>query len=159
MVAGFTSYEIDNDRTFARNLDKAIKEVGDLRFAMGEISRDIFKTTKQNFILKGSGQYPPLSPAYAKFKERVKPGRPILVFSGALRDSVTGTGNSDTILNIGKQSLIQGTKVPYARFIQEGTAKMPLRKFLFIDNAQSLRFTRIIADYVESRLEVLGNVS
>lgn len=158
-MVGFTSYKVDNDKTFAKALDKAIKQVGNLRFAMGEISRDIFKTTKQNFILGGSGKYPPLTSKYAAFKQRVAPGASILVFDGTLRNSVTGTGDGNTIRNIGKQSLIQGTRVPYARFIQEGTGKMPARKFLFIDNAQSIRFERLIADYVESRLEVLGNVS
>jgi phage gpG-like protein len=158
-MVGFTSYKVDNDKTFAKALDKAVKQVGDLRFAMGEISRDVFKTTRQNFILGGAGKYEPLSKKYSAFKQRVNAGAPILVFSGSLRDSVTGTGNSDTIRNIGKQSLIQGTKVPYAKFVQEGTSKMPLRKFLFIDDAQTIRFERIIADYVESKLEVLGNVS
>lgn len=157
-MVGFVSYEVDNDKRFVKALDKAIKQVGDLRFAMGEISRDIFKTTKQNFILGSSGKYPPLLPKYFAFKKKVRPGAPILVFNGTLRDSVTGTGTSDTILNIGKQSLVQGTKVPYARFVQEGTRKMPARKFLFIDDAQAIRIERIIADYVEARLEVLGNV-
>jgi len=156
-MVGFTSYNIDNDRRFKRALQTAIKRVGDLRFVMGEISRDIFKTTRQNFILSGSGQYPALSPQYAKFKQRTYGFSPILVASGDLRDSVTGKGNSDTVLNIGKQSLVQGTKVPYARYVQEGTVKMPGRKYLFIDDAQADRFVRMIDNYVTSRLEVLGN--
>lgn len=157
-MVGFTSYKVDNDRAFRRNLDKAIKTVGDLRFVMGEISRDIFKTTKQNFILKGSGKYPPLSPKYAAFKKKIKPNAPILVFSQDLMKSVTGTGSKNTIRKIGKQSLVQGTKLPYAKYVQEGTRKMPFRKFLFINDAQTIRFERIMADYVASRLEVLGNV-
>jgi phage gpG-like protein len=157
-VVGFTSYKIENDIQFKKNLDEAIKEVGDLRFVMGEISRDIFKTTKQNFILKGSGKYPELSEAYATRKRATKGNLPILVSTGDLRDSVTGRGNSDTIRFIGKQSLLQGTRVPYSKYIQEGTKKMPARKYLFIDDAQSLRFQRMISDYVASKLEVLGNV-
>lgn len=157
-MVGFTSYNVDNDKRFRKALDEAIKEVGDLRFAMGEISRDIFKTTIQNFILKGSGKYPPLSSGYAKYKNKVRPNAPILVFNGRLKASVTGRGSSDTIRNIGKQSLVQGTKVPYSKFIQEGTSKMPERKYLFIDDAQAGRFERLMANYIESRLEVLGDV-
>ena len=157
-MVSFISYNLENDVKFKNSLNKAIKNIGDMRFPLGEISRDIFKTTIQNFTLKGSGKYPPLSKRYRDFKKRVKPKAPILVFSGALRDSVTKKGNKDTILKIGKQFLIQGTKIPYAKYIQEGTKKMPIRKFLFIDNAQSLRFERIISDYVEAKLEVLGNV-
>lgn len=163
-MVGFVSYNVDNDKSFRRNIDKAVKQVGDLRFAMGEISRDIFKNTKKNFILKGDGQYPPLSPKYAKYKAKVVPAKPILVFGGRLKRSVIGSGNADSIRKIGKQSLVQGSEVEYANWVQEGTKnedgteKMPERKFLFIDDAQSIRLERIIADYVESRLEVLGNV-
>jgi phage gpG-like protein len=158
MVTGFISYEVDNDNKFKKALNKAIKSVSDLRFPMGEISRDIFKNTKKNFILKGNGQYPALSPKYKAFKMKKRPSAPILVFDGDLRNSVTGTGNQDTILNIGKQSLVQGTKVPYAKFVQEGTEFMPARKYLFIDNAQIIRFKRILQDYVTAKLEVVGDV-
>jgi phage gpG-like protein len=158
VVTGFVSYEVDNDNRFKSALEQAIKSVDNLRFAMGEISRDIYKTTKQNFILKGYGQYPALSPKYAKYKNMVRPGKPILVFDGHLRDSVTAFGNSDSVRAIGKNSLIQGTNVGYARYIQEGTKKMPARKYLFIDDAQELRFERILADYVAAKLEVLGDV-
>jgi phage gpG-like protein len=157
-MVGQVSYKIENDIQFKANLDSAIKSVGDLRFVMGEISRDIFKTTKQNFILKGDGQYPSLSKAYAKRKAATLGSLPILVSSGALRDSVTGRGNSDTIRHIGRQSLVQGTNVKYSGYIQRGTKKMPARKYLFIDDAQSLRFQRLIADFVASKLEVLGRV-
>lgn len=157
-MVGFTSYNVDNDKAFRRNLDTAIKKVGDLRFVMGEISRDIYKNTKKNFILKGGGKYPPLSNQYIKYKKKIKPSAPILVFSGRLRDSVTGSGNSDSIRKIGNQTLIQGTNVPYSRYIQEGTRKIPERKYLFIDDAQARRSERMIADYVEAKLEVLGDV-
>lgn len=157
-MVGVVSYNVDNDKSFERNLNKAIKHVGDLRFAMGEISRDIFKNTRKNFILKSSGKYPPLSPQYKKYKSAVRPSAPILVFSRRLRDSVTGVGTGDTVRKIGKQTLVQGTKTPYARFIQQGTRKMPERKFLFIDDAQANRFERILSDFVTAKVEVLGNV-
>lgn len=158
-MVGFTSYNVDNDRRFRDALDGAIKSVGDLRFAMGEISRDIFKNTVKNFILSGAGKYPPLSPAYVKQKRKLAPGAPILVLSGKLKASVTGSGSGDSIINIGENSLVQGTSAPYSRYVQEGTKKMPARKFLFIDEAQAGRFERILGSYVTSKLEVLGNVS
>jgi hypothetical protein len=69
-MVGMTSYNVDNDRRFRNALDSAIKSVSDLRFPMGEISRDIFKNTIKNFILSGAGQYEPLSPIYKKWKAR-----------------------------------------------------------------------------------------
>ena len=159
MVAGFVSYNIENDEQFKANINSATKSVGNLRFPLGEISRDIYKTTRQNFILKGEGKYPSLSKKYAERKKKEKPNSPILVYSGRLRDSVTGSGNSESIRIIGNQSLVQGTNTPYARFVQEGTKKMPERKYLFIDDAQAGRFSRILADYVAAKLEVVGDVS
>ncbi len=163
MVEPFVSYSIENDKQFKSNLDSAIKAVGDLRFPMGEISRDIYKTTKQNFILKGGGKYPALSQPYATEKKRTYPNSPILVRTGALRDSVTSHGDSESIRHIGKQSLVQGTNVHYAGYVQRGTKvggkeRMPERKYLFIDDAQSIRFTRILSDYVAAKSEVLGIV-
>ena len=163
-MVGFVSYNVDNDKSFKRNIDKAIKAVGNLRFPLGEVSRDIYKTTRQNFILKGDGQYPPLSAKYAKRKKALKPSAPILVYSGELRDSVTKPRHKDSILSIGNQSLVQGTNVVYANAIQDGSKEesnrnMPARKFLFIDDAQALRIERIIGDYVAARLEVVGNVN
>ena len=157
MVA-FISYNVDNDKRFALALDKAIKSVDDLRFPMGEISRDIFKNTIKNFILKTGGRYPALSPKYAKYKNKINPSAPILVLTGRLRDSVTKGGSGDSIINIGKQTLVQGTSVPYSRFVQEGTSKMPLRKYLFIDEAQAGRFERILQNYITAKIEVLGDV-
>lgn len=157
-MVGFVSYEVDNDKTFKKALSDAIKGVSDLRFAMGEISRDIFKNTKKNFILKGNGKYPPLSTKYKAWKQKKAPSSPILVLTGKLRDSVTASGNQDSIINIGKQSLVQGTKVPYAKYVQEGTEKMPERKFLFIDNAQTIRLERILSNYVTSKIEVVGDI-
>lgn len=159
-MVGMTSYNVDNDKRFRNALESAIKSVGDLRFPMGEISRDIFKNTTKNFILKGNGQYPPLSPAYKKWKSKAAPSAPILVLSGRLKDSVTGSGNNDSIINIGKQSLVQGTSVPYAAAIQKGSSRgLPARKYYFIDEAQAGRIERILQNYVTSKLEVVGNVS
>lgn len=169
-MVGFVSYEIENDKAYKANIDKAIEQVGNLRFAMGEISRDFYKDTKKNFILKGNGGYKELNGAYKLYKDKVKPNTPILVFSGSLRDSVTKPSDSNAIRKIGNKSLVQGTDVSYAKYVQEGTrheptggqvagkVKMPARKFLFIDDAQSERITRILGDYVESKLEVLGDV-
>jgi len=157
-MVGFISYDVDNDKQFSKALREAFKQVNNLRFPLGEISRDIYKNSIKNFILKGDGQYPPLSPFYKARKKKVRPRSPILVFDGNLRDSVTRPRDKNTIRQLTKTSLVQGTKLPYARFVQEGTRKMPARKYYFLDDDDIIRLTRIIKDYVDSKLEVLGNV-
>lgn len=128
------SYIIENDRKFAAAIDDAAAKVGDLRVAFTLIAKDWRKSNKSQFTLKGTGQYPDLSLAYAIRKARTHPTAPIMVRSGRLRDSVSGSLNSDSIQVISKDSLIMGTRVEYGIYHQsdEPRKKIPLRKFLFI---------------------------
>lgn len=128
------SYVIENDAQFKAAISRAAGKVDDLRFAFGEIARDWFKSNTAQFSLKGSGQYKPLSPEYQARKRKEVGAQPILVRSGRLRDSMSGQPNQDSIVQIGKQSLILGTKVSHGIFHQSDAPrrKIPLRKFLFI---------------------------
>lgn len=137
------SYDVDADKQFRKAIKRAQRSGLDLSFSMGESARIIKKESTKNFILKGFGKYPPLSPEYFARKQRLSPGTPILTGlnrrgqpDGKLKRSVTGN-TKDSILRIGKTSLEVGTKAtskkgaPYPIFVQEGTNKMPARKFLF----------------------------
>ncbi len=129
-----SSYVIENDKEFQAQINKAAAQIGDLRVAFSLIAKDWRKSNMAQFSLKGSGLYPPLSQPYANTKRKKYGSAPILVRTGRLRDSITGTGNSDSILEIGKTSLILGTKTPYGIYHQSDAPrrKIPLRKFLFI---------------------------
>lgn len=164
-----TSYSIENDAEFKAAIRDAVSKVSDLRFAFGEISRDWFKSNTTIFKLKGSGLYPELSEPYKTIKKRKFPNAPIMVRSGRLRDSISGTPNSDSIVRIGKASLILGTKVPYGIYHQSDAArsKMPLRKFLFIGaeaprsagsaiTGRGERFLKIIQLEVQRQLDKVG---
>ncbi len=172
-----TSYEVENDEDLARQIRKAQKQVGDLRFAMAEIARDWFKSNRTIFALKGSGLFPPLSPAYKRTKEnRAGQNLPILVGakkgggeSGMLRDSVTRMTDRNAIVKIGKASVVIGTKVRHGIFHQSDEPRktlLPQRKFLFIGaeaprsagsriTGRSERFKAIIANEVQSQLDSL----
>ena len=137
MVMLATSYVVENDIEFAAAIKKASDQVSDLRLAFTLIARDWIKSNMAQFSLKSSGQYPPLSPAYAASKLRKHGKRPILVATGRLRDSIaspSGRQSDDGIKKISKTELILGTKVPYGIYHQSDAprSKIPLRKFLFI---------------------------
>lgn len=139
-VGGFTSYDIKQDQRFAALLSKIEEGGRNQRIVMGEAARIIKKFSKANFILKGDGKYPPLKEDYADRKERKFGELPILVVTGRLRDSVVTGGENrtheDSVLEITKDSLILGTKVPYAAPIQEGSKRgLPARKFLFLTDS------------------------
>lgn len=132
---------------------KAVGKMEDLSFEFGEIARSLAKYNRTNFILKGYGKYAPLSAAYAEWKARKFPGRPILVRTGRLRDSVTDATrpSKDTILVIKKDGMAHGSKVPYSGFVQDGTRKMPARPYLFWDDARVRIVQRILQTGMERR--------
>lgn len=137
------SYDVDADDQFKKAISRAIKSGLDLSFSMGESARIIKKESTKNFILKGFGKYPPLNKSYAAWKQRKAPGVPILTgltpkgkISGKLKKSIIDK-TSDSIIEIGKRSLIVGTKAKdsetgefYPKKVQEGIGQ-PARKFLF----------------------------
>lgn len=126
--------EITNYEKFQAGLARAKKQSSDLTIPLTLIAGDFYKSEGAIFRLNGPGQYADLSPNYKPRKQK-RWGRvyPILLASGALRDSVTSGTDSNSISQIvNKDTLIIGTRIPYGRYLQEGTSKMPARPFLFI---------------------------
>lgn len=164
-MVGITSYNIENDREFKEALGRAAKQVGDLSVALKIIRDDWVKSNKAQFSLKGSGQYPPLSPKYATRKATTHPGAPIMVKSGRLRDSLSKrSGTFDSIRRVGKLSMILGTKTPYGIYHQEGAPanNLPVRKILFLDpegrtndtrtSNKVKRWINVLEEHVEKQL-------
>jgi phage gpG-like protein len=152
-MVGSVSYDIENDKDFIDLLDK-VGKLSLSRFVMGEAARIIKKFSKANFTLQGSGQYPPLSARYAKTKSRLRPGSPILVYDGDLRDSIVKK-TKDSILVIGEAFLILGTKVPYAIFHDQGTKHMPQRKPLFLTEKMVVQIVKVYEAHLEKTLNRL----
>lgn len=145
--------------TLNAKFKEALRLTGDLRPAFIQIAREFYKSNKAIFALKSAGKYDDFSgpkiantwkdpgfperrtrngnyTAYQWAKEKatgMKGGYPLLKYSGRLEKSITGSSSEDSIQIITKDSMILGTKVPYAVYHQEGTKNIPMRKFLFID--------------------------
>lgn len=149
-MVGAVSYNIENDKEFKVFLEK-VSKISTSRFVMGEAARIIKKFSKANFILKGSGKYPPLSERYKRRKQRIRPNRPILVFNGRLRDSIVGN-TKDSILHIKDDSLIVGTATPYAIYLDQGTDNMPARKPLFLTKKMIEQIMKVYDAHIDKRL-------
>jgi len=81
--------------------------------------------------LDGYGSYgwADLDPAYAEWKTRHFPGTKILERTRRLRDSLApGSTGPDTVIEAGPTMLQYGTRVPYAKFHEEGTRRMRRRR-------------------------------
>ncbi|MGL3805849.1 phage virion morphogenesis protein [Paeniglutamicibacter sp. R2-26] len=86
---------------------------------------------QRQFDAQGSyygGAWSPLSPKYAAWKAAKRPGRPILVFDGLLRESLTQRPFG--VDEITSKSMTVGTGIDYARYHQDGTDTMPARELL-----------------------------
>lgn len=143
-------YEIQNPEQFNALLGK-LKKASSSIFLMNELSRIVKKFSTANFTLKGSGQYPKLSARYKKRKSRINPSAPILVYSGALRDSII-KNTSDTISEITKFSARIGTSLPYATFHDTGTSKMPMRKPLFLTDKMVAQMIKTYEAHIEKEI-------
>lgn len=152
---GFTSYEIENDKKFARALSKAAKKIGDLTTPLNQIAADFRKSRKAIFQLSSAGQYPDLSTkpfkawwepkesglnknfpgGYKEYKqEKFGFAYPILKQTGRLEESLTNRSHPENISRINIDEAELGTSVPYGIYHQSDSPRkrLPLRKFLFI---------------------------
>ena len=75
-----------------------------------------------------TGKWSPLSPPYARWKERVRPGRPILVFDGDLKRDMTTPGQG--VYDVWRSGMRVGTDIDYAIYHQNGTPGMPARPLI-----------------------------
>lgn len=108
----FIKYNIENKQAFNSVLKKAADQVSDLRFPLGEISRDFYKSERAIFLLKGPGGYTDLNKQYKKEKMRaVGFVYPILKRSGRLEKAATSPNAPGSINRIGKKDLIIGASV------------------------------------------------
>lgn len=142
---------------FVRGFNRFEAEMRDLREPFGVIAEDFAETAERNFGAVGTPEkWAPLSPEYAKWKAKVRPGRQILVFDGKMYESLRGvrTGfGPDTVRDIQAQRAEFGTTVPYAIFHQTGTRKMPRRKPVQLTDQDKRRWARVIHEWAVKGLE------
>jgi hypothetical protein len=106
---------LDLRRVSIEDMTPPIREFGDFLVR--------FHIPYQYSSLGSPAKWPPLSPKYKRYKERVRPGAPLLVFNGTMK---AGFGYDVR----GRGDLFIRNTQEYARYHQTGTRKMPARKWL-----------------------------
>lgn len=87
-----------------------------------------------------------------KYPRRNSKGRDrILQDTGLMRTSVTAMGGQNTD-EIGPTWLEWGTSVPYAKYHQYGTSRIPQRQFLGVGKDLADAVTEQVADFVETEI-------
>lgn len=148
MAEAFTSYKVDNDRSFRNALQRASEVTSDLRVPFALILSDFYRSEKAIFSLKGPGQYPPFKNSASNAEKFTKAGRrkknayqhvyeqgflspyqkakikavgfdyPLLVRTGSLAASLLSANARGAIAIIAPTELTIGTTIPYGIYHQ-----------------------------------------
>lgn len=120
---GFDGYSLALER-FQNNLS-------DAEPMFQAMANQVAKSNKEQFEKRGAhygALWAPLSPKYAALKAKTHPGKPIMVRTGLLKESLTQRPFG--IEEITGSKMVVGTGVRYASFHQRGTTTMPARPLI-----------------------------
>ncbi len=129
------SFEVLGEKQVSQMLSRTTAKAADLGPYWLMVQGLLQQAIKEQFDTEGgrTGGWAPLSERYASDKVRRFGNQPILVATGALRQSLTG-GSGGIARQEGNNALLFGTELGYGRFHQTGTSSMPQRRILDLTN-------------------------
>lgn len=122
---------LGGEAQLSRTLARITQRIDDWSPAFNAIADQLAEENRKQFQTEGqhaSGGWPALSPAYRVWKEKNYPGKPILQRSGALFKALTERPFGSEHIGPSSMSIGVGDEIPYAKYHQQGTAKMPRRR-------------------------------
>lgn len=144
--------EVFGDSQVDRELLKYQDRADDMTPALQFLADDFYEMEQRQFASQGgfaSAGWAPLSPTYAAQKAAAFPGKGILEATGDLLESLTRPGVR-AIRDISPDELHVATRVPYARFHQTGTRKMPRRRVVEFRAQDRVRWVKVLQSYLET---------
>lgn len=120
--------EVLGEEVVSRRLLRFEGNVKDARPAFRRIAPLLEAATLRRFESEGAYGGEKWAPLAASTLARKPAGQGILVASGRLRASLTQETAADGIRQMTPQSFRWGSSVPYGRFHQAGTSRMPQRR-------------------------------
>lgn len=155
--------EVDGFEPIRVSLSRFGERIRDFRpFWIEYFAPAFYRDVHRNFETQGGfieGGWKPLSPAYARWKAQHYPGKTILRRTDALFRSLQLTGSTpgpDGIFEPDARSLVLGTAVAYARYLQRGTDRMVARPFLFIGRQARSTFGRLLHRFAVDQADEAG---
>lgn len=166
---------LEGSLTLRRAIQQVQRELDDVERGGGRMRRDLVrevgefdgKQNEQAFKSEGAlsgkawpalGATAPNGRAYARWKERVRPGRKILVFDGDLRRSLRNASDRFREVHLRGRTLLLGTSHPVAGYHQDGHSKgyfpprPPVRKSKKQKQQLKLSITHVVARRVSNVL-------
>lgn len=137
------------------SLNEAMTKLGEIKDVISDLTpewtlvgeylidfeeQDVFETEGNVF----NESWAPLSEAYQIWKSKNYPGRGILEASGTLRYAFESLPSADY--------LILSNPTPYGGYLEYGTANLPARVFLKLDDERLRIIRQMIIDSLENRI-------
>lgn len=145
------TFQVSGEKQVAVMLGALKGAVSNLEPVWSDIRADFLQGEQEQFDSQGgsgSGGWAALSPPYAAWKTMKAPGAPILVLSGALRASLTQDSDSMAVYRPQRLGLEIGSRVPYARYHQTGTSRMPSRPPIELTARQKRLWPRLVMEFI-----------
>ncbi len=156
----------DNSEDVTKSLAAFQDVLADQAPALREIADDFREMLAQQFASEGRAGGTPWPPRksqrsvgatrrVARTRRPDQIGTPLLVRTGALRDSLISPG-SGHVEEMDGRSLTLGTRLPYAMFHQLGTRHMPARPIIVLSEERSQRWAEVVRTAIEDKTVLLG---
>ena len=135
--------------------------LGDHTEAFEQIAEDFRESVARQFSTEGRAEGTPWLPrkrAGAVRLPRAQPRGepPLLIHSGTLLRSLTVPGAPGSVEELAERSLLLGTRVPYARYHQEGTRHLPARPIIVLSGARAATWVEIVRRNLEEKVLLFG---
>jgi phage gpG-like protein len=149
------SFEVFGDRQVERELLR-IAKAPDMRLIAPRIREYFVSVERSQFDSEGrtgSGGWAPLKPRTVASKAARGLDPRILRATERLRKSLTNKTSSDQQFEYDSDSMSFGTRVPYARYHQTGTRRMPARKPVELSERNRRKVIKIVQAVIMDRAE------
>lgn len=146
--------EVFGDVQVSRKLLRWAGRVTDASPAFREIAQLLRRYERRQFTSQGafaSGGWAPDAESTVRLKAAKGLDPRILHATGDLEQSLTGSSGGHVEV-VAAHQLVFGTSVPYARFHQTGTSRMPRRRPLEIRERDRAELVRIIQQHLVREL-------
>lgn len=143
--------EFFGERQLDRTLDAIDARLHNMRPAWDALADRFAEVERRQFDSEGkygSGGWKPLSPAYAAWKARRYPGKPILEREGDLRRSLTV--RPFPVERFGRLDAEFGSDVPYGAFHQRGSGRLPQRRPVELPTSTREEWAKLLQRYVRT---------
>lgn len=159
----------DNSEAVAKSLGEFQEAMADQAPALGQIADDFRELVAEQFATEGRAAGAAWAVRARRGGPRGRPGQtpyqlaqgpaqglPLLVRTGALRDSLTRPGAAGRVEQMDRQTLSIGSRLPYALFHQTGTRRMAARPIIVLNDERTAKWTGFVRGVIEEKTALLG---